>query len=193
MIRSWDEDDLDDAFAELRELPKPSPDLTNRIMEQVRDQQIDPPRSLRRSHIGMMCAVLVAGIAVLAIIIPQQEQHERIYEYSYDTEPSSDVRRVANATNEPQRMTRFVLVAPDAHSVALVGSFNDWRTDATPLRRSGPDGVWMVDVPLQTGRYTYLFVVDGHQWVPDPAAPTDAIAEFGQSNSVVTVVAPGPL
>ena len=42
---------------------------------------------------------------------------------------------------------RFAFSAPDAHSVAVAGTFNGWDTHATPLRREA-GGVWSVNVPL---------------------------------------------
>jgi 1,4-alpha-glucan branching enzyme len=46
-------------------------------------------------------------------------------------------------------MTQFVLIAPGAASVTVVGDFNDWSMSATPLERAG--GVWSVAVPLGPG------------------------------------------
>lgn len=82
--------------------------------------------------------------------------------------------------------TQFVLVAPDAQSVALVGDFNDWSASATRLVRQPGDGVWWVTVALPPGRYRYAFIVDGDNWRSDPNAPT-VEDEFGGSNSVVTI------
>jgi hypothetical protein len=82
--------------------------------------------------------------------------------------------------------TQFVLVAPGAASVAVVGDFNDWSLSATPLARQAGDGVWWVTVPLRPGRYRYAFVVDGASWRRDPGAP-GAEDEFGRPNSVVTI------
>lgn len=80
----------------------------------------------------------------------------------------------------------FTLVAPRASSVAIVGDFNDWNPHATPLVRTG-DGAWETRVRLAPGQYNYAFVVDGATWVPDPAAPKNAVDDFGSPNSVVTV------
>jgi hypothetical protein len=81
---------------------------------------------------------------------------------------------------------RFVVAAPGARTVTLVGSFNDWDPAATPLRAEASGGVWVVEVPLEPGRHEYAFVVDGERWLADPAAPT-AGGDFGTPNSVVTV------
>jgi hypothetical protein len=81
----------------------------------------------------------------------------------------------------------FVLAAPEARSVALVGDFNNWDRAATPMRRAGDGASWVVVVPLEPGRHLYGFVVDGSRWVNDPAAPLAADAAFGDRNSVVLV------
>ena len=69
--------------------------------------------------------------------------------------------------------------------MALVGDFNDWDSRATVLSR-GTGGVWSVVVPLQPGRFTYSFVVDGKVWHADPEAPL-ASHDFGRPSSVVYV------
>ncbi len=84
------------------------------------------------------------------------------------------------------RPVQFVLVAPAAATVSVVGDFNDWDTSATPLARTEGDGLWWVTVPLSPGRYRYSFVVDGTTWRSDPDAPA-VDDEFGRPNSVVTI------
>ena len=78
---------------------------------------------------------------------------------------------------------RFVLLAPGASTVSVVGDFNQWNANALPMRRLS-DGTWIVDVPIDPGRYAYAFVVDG-KIVIDPAAPR-AESEFGE-NSILMV------
>jgi hypothetical protein len=86
--------------------------------------------------------------------------------------------------------TQFVIVAPGARTVSLVGDFNDWDVAATPMRAAPDDGVWSVSVPLTPGRYRYAFLVDGATWLADPSAPRAADSDFGSPNSVVTVGQP---
>jgi predicted carbohydrate-binding protein with CBM48 len=81
---------------------------------------------------------------------------------------------------------QFVLLAPSANSVSLVGDFNDWDSARTPMR-AAPQGVWTVVLPLAPGRYRYAFLLNGSQWLADPTAPRAADDEFGGPNSVVTV------
>jgi len=82
---------------------------------------------------------------------------------------------------------KFVLVAPQAARVSLVGDFNRWDPAATPMQRTPTGGTWSVVVPLSAGRHEYAFVVDGKQWLPDPAAPLAPVDGFGTPNSVVLV------
>ncbi|NIM52607.1 MAG: hypothetical protein GTN78_05975 [Gemmatimonadales bacterium] len=82
---------------------------------------------------------------------------------------------------------QFVVVAPGAATVSLVGDFNDWSTSATPMQVVEGNGIWSVTVPLGPGRYRYAFLVDGSTWLSDPSAPRALEDDFGRPNSVVTV------
>jgi hypothetical protein len=82
---------------------------------------------------------------------------------------------------------KFVLVAPQAARVSLVGDFNRWDPAATPMERTPTGGTWSVVVPLRPGRHEYAFVVDGKQWLPDPSAPLAPVDGLGAPNSVVLV------
>ena len=85
---------------------------------------------------------------------------------------------------------RFVLYAPTARQVAVAGTFNQWDQNASPLARVGAGGVWAITLSLPQGHHQYAFVVDGAQWVPDPAAP-GVDDGFGRRNSMVAVTARG--
>ena len=80
---------------------------------------------------------------------------------------------------------KFVLVAPQAARVAVVGDFNGWDISATPAKRQ-PDGTWTTFVSLPPGRHVYSFVVDD-QFIRDPDAPRAPDDGFGQNNSVIVV------
>lgn len=82
-------------------------------------------------------------------------------------------------------LLQFVLVAPQAASVSLVGDFNDWDPGRSPMQTA--QGVWATAVRLAPGRYRYAFLVNGVEWRADPAAPSVHDDEFGTPSSVVTV------
>jgi 1,4-alpha-glucan branching enzyme len=82
---------------------------------------------------------------------------------------------------------RFVLVRPNARSVALAGTFNEWSTTVTPLSRQGTRGVWTVVVPLPPGEHVFMFVIDGSQWITPPLADDYVDDGFGAQNGVVIV------
>jgi hypothetical protein len=83
------------------------------------------------------------------------------------------------------RVIKFVLIAPQAARVAVVGDFNGWDDTMTPAVRQ-PDGSWSTFVTLRPGRHVYSFIVDG-QFIPDPTAPMAPDDGFGQNNSVIVV------
>lgn len=130
-------------------------------------------RTIRLSPLGAsgLAAAIVAAVLIGSSIV--------------DREAAPAPPRPAAAGDQVQ-MTQFVLVAPEARSVAVVGDFNDWNLSATPLVREAGDGMWWITLPLSPGRYRYAFVVDGTTWQSDPDAPA-AEDEFGRPSSVVSI------
>lgn len=105
--------------------------------------------------------------------------------------PGVELTPVVNAPVDPDdavQEIQFLLVAPDARSVSLVGQFNEWDAGATPMTFDAGHGAWHVSVPLTPGLYQYQFLVDGVKRVNDPAAPQVG-SDFGSPNSVLTVKA----
>ena len=62
----------------------------------------------------------------------------------------------------------FFCHAPEAERVSLIGDFNNWQPNATPMVRQ-PDGRWMASLELSHGYHEYVFLVDGSR-VLDPNA-----------------------
>lgn len=82
---------------------------------------------------------------------------------------------------------RFSLFSTKVKTIAITGSFNNWSMTADPLHDREGTGMWSITIPLPPGRYEYKFVIDGEEWIPDPANPTTVDDGFGGSNSVITV------
>ena len=78
------------------------------------------------------------------------------------------------------------LHAPEAHQVAVAGTFNKWKADANVLTKQ-ENGVWTISIPLKPGEYSYMFIVDGKAWVTDPNAETYSDDGFGNKNAVMRV------
>lgn len=147
------------------------------------------PRTLRVSPLAGLAAAAALALVTIGVGrdgIPgsaARESHDERVVATTDTGPYRPVSDAPRAV-APQQV-QFVLVAPSAKSVALVGDFNDWS--AVPLTPVQTGGAWTITVPLAPGRYTYNFVVDGTRVMPDPAAPEAPADDFGTPASVVTV------
>ena len=87
----------------------------------------------------------------------------------------------------PQRV-QFVLVAPDAKKVAVVGDFNGWDpSHAAYQAQHRGGGVWSVTAPVPVGHHRYSFIVDDSVWVADPSAPRVVDNDYGVENSALVV------
>lgn len=80
----------------------------------------------------------------------------------------------------------FSVKAQNAKKVTIVGSFNQWDTEKDILTDTDGDGIWSITLPLADGRYEYLFLIDGEQWLLDPAVPS-VDDGFGGRNSAITI------
>lgn len=82
---------------------------------------------------------------------------------------------------------RFVLAAPGAQRVAVIGSFNNWNATGWEMRRDPATGQWSLTTALPSGSFEYVFQVDGTATLPDPSAPLSADDGFGSRNSLLQV------
>ena len=179
--------------AELRRPRSPGPGFDGRVMAAVRAVPaplparawawLREPRVLALSPLGG--AAIAACLAVLAAAGVWGARRG-----SRDGSGAPAVAARAAAPAAPSVVT-FVLVAPQASTVALAGDFDGWDGARLPMRREAA-GIWTVDVPLTPGRYDYAFIVDGRRFVADPAAPRALGDDFGRPSSVVTVGSGAP-
>ncbi|MBN1899573.1 MAG: glycogen-binding domain-containing protein [Spirochaetes bacterium] len=80
---------------------------------------------------------------------------------------------------------QFKYFAPQAGSVNLAGSFNNWSMDSDPMEKDNT-GFWVLKKKLESGSYQYKYVVDGN-WTPDPMNSNTTDDGFGGVNSVIEV------
>ena len=78
-----------------------------------------------------------------------------------------------------------------ASSVWLTGDFVQWAPDvphgAIPFTL-GADTAWTGEHDFAGGTYQYKFIVNGSQWIPDPANPDTVPDGLGGENSVYNCV-----
>ena len=189
-----DDDQHDELIARIaEELRGPvalDPAFDARVMAHVRSAAPGPwrralrwwtePRPLRVSPLaGLASAAGIAALFVLGAVWLKPESPSPM---------AGHVAAIPAIPAEPgTEVVQFVLVAPRASTVAVVGDFNDWDPTRTPLQAEAAGGVWTVNVPLRSGEHQYAFVVDGKEWRPDPAAPRAVTDDFGSPNSVIVV------
>jgi hypothetical protein len=158
------EDDIvERVISHLRRPVAIDPGLDARVLREIADDappQASVRRPLRRFWPWIAAAAALAGVVLAR---PWTRGSDRTSPYTF----------------------QFVLVAPQAASVSLVGDFNDWDPTRSPMQTA--QGVWATAVQLAPGRYRYAFLVNGVDWRADPGAPSAVDDEFGAPSSVVTV------
>jgi hypothetical protein len=195
-LEGQDEEVINYVAQVLREEPmrKPQPSFDARVMASIRwgvtprgtralfDWFFRPRRVALSPIAGIALAAAFAGIAYLGAASATRRAVDR----AIARQSATLAAAARDADMAGKQLVQFVLVAPNATSVSLVGDFNDWKVGATPLS-SGSGNMWSVQIPLTPGRYNYIFMIDGKKLVPDPTAPRAPVDAFGQPNSVITV------
>ena len=144
----------------------PSAGFTDGVMERVAAER--PPRLRPASRTFVRKALPVAAAAVLAAGVGAGVMALRW------PKPAAEI------------LVRFSVQAPGASRVSLAGDFNGWQPGAFSLRPTREKGTWEITIPLRKGSvYTYDFVIDGEQWIPDPGSRTQVDDGFGGQSSVL--------
>jgi Carbohydrate-binding module 48 (Isoamylase N-terminal domain) len=177
--------ELNEVVAHLRQTPDVRQDWLNSVVHRVATQQVERP--VVRVAWRFTSWIPAAAAAVLCIAVGSGGTYVALGRRAPSTEGSPASVAASASSRSPQR---FVIVAPSAASVHLVGDFNEWDPVALPMRRRGNGSAWEVEVPLAPGHYTYAFVVDG-KLARDPSAAQAAGDDFGSPSSVLLVRANG--
>ncbi|MFH1231191.1 MAG: isoamylase early set domain-containing protein [Planctomycetota bacterium] len=82
---------------------------------------------------------------------------------------------------------RFVLKSSKANSVVVAGTFNDWSINCHFLKKVDENGTWIIILPLPPGRYQYMLIINGNQWLTPPEAEEYVKDGFGLINGVITI------
>jgi hypothetical protein len=169
--------------APLRAAERADPTFADRVMTAVREEGSATwwRRSLVLRVTPLSGLALAASLAAIALAGAELLS-------GWNRAP--DAPHHVASTRDTVHVVRFVIVAPGASSVVVVGDFNQWDVNAHHLDPAGANGVWSRSVLLAPGRHEYAFVIDGTRWVSDPAAAASIADEFGGESSVVTVGGP---
>jgi len=97
-------------------------------------------------------------------------------------------RAILPGAGEPRRsrVKDFMLQAPAAAGVYIVGDFNGWRIDAESKLWNSGKGLWQKRLALPPGRYRYKFVIDG-AWTPDPSNELAEPNPYGGVDSILEI------
>jgi len=164
------------AAADLLAAPVPGPSLESRIMAEIRR-----PAPSRLSRVaGWLATPHAVTFRVRPVWSLAFAAVAAVFTLFF-------ARDAGPQLGEHEGIAQFVGRFPNARSVHVVGTFNDWRRGTIALEDVRHDGVWTATVVLPTGTYEYMFVVDGERWVPDHLADRLVADDFGRENSVVIV------
>jgi hypothetical protein len=146
--------------------------------------RLNMPRTFTVKPLGW--SVLAASVALLAIF----GVNRAVDDVRVASKPivAAVFPKTATPAVKPPQRVQFVLVAPEAKKVAVVGDFNGWdASHASYQAQHRGGGVWSVTAPVPLGHHRYSFVVDDSVWVTDPMAPRVADNDYGVANSAIVV------
>ena len=190
---------LDRVVEELRELPASDEASVQRIVAAATAAEREPAlvrgsplaSPFRRTR-GMPMA-LAAGLVLAAAIggyVVGGRRTTTAPDVAHGAPPTTSAvvpaANGAHAESTP-RLTQFVLDAPRANRVSLVGDFNAWDAAATRLVRDPASGLWTTTIALVPGRHLYAFMVDDSTVTLDPGKPTTHDPDLGVRASVILV------
>lgn len=130
--------------------------------------------------------VAIGGATVLRLRTVPSSSDQAIMTVPRTSDLPVNARYASASVATAPRPIVFELDAPAAHSVQVLGDFNDWSRDASSLQR-GADGRWRITTLLPPGRYVYTFLVDGRRFTRDPARDAVEDRDFGVTGSEVVV------
>lgn len=137
--------------------------------------------------VAMSAILLIAAVSLPVSFLfgdlIQRNNELTINNAAISLEGEQPTRAAFGAASVEVGEATFIYRDESAASVALVGDFNNWNPNATPLVETAR-GLWTVNLELKKGTYEYLFVVDG-VFKTDPRANNFHDDGFGNVNAVL--------
>src|SRR5262245_13400832 len=170
-----DGDWLERARQAYEKTPPPEPGAKERLQQKLEAEPLPTPwrRLSRKLGAGLAWAAVILAVVATGVWLK-------------DRGASPVSQAVVDEGADTLQVVRFVLRAPEASRVSLVGDFNGWDKAAAPMQRED-SGMWVVSLPVTHGRHVYAYFVDQERWVSDPHAPLAPEDGFGVPNSVIVV------
>ena len=166
----------------LRDMPdrEPPPGLVDKILRSVQSKRISlwrrfflwaaTPRSLTISPIKFIPAAV--GVCVCLLLLSHFLPEQKLS---------------INQGKEKLVSVIFTFKHPQASSVSLIGSFNQWSPRGFEMSSPGEEKVWLLELKLPQGRHEYAFLVNGEVVLSDPTSPFTESDGFGNQNSIIFV------
>lgn len=130
-------------------------------------------------------SVVEAEDLTATVVVSQESKQEVREEAPVSIPLSQRMRDMVKESSQDILTTTFSIFAPEAQSVYVTGSFNDWSLDES-CRLNNENGTWKLILALKPGIYKYQFIVDG-KWQEDPGNAMKERNSFGDINSLVEV------
>lgn len=146
---------------------------------------------------------IVASVFGIGYIIGREHSFEEDEDWDSDDDSSTDIKSddsssatqagagataataAAAAVSGSEKLVAFEYKDEKATSCSVVGDFNDWNKDKTPLKLE--NGSWRCNISLKPGRHEYKFVVNNTDWITDPKGSETAPDKYGGRSSIITV------
>ena len=176
--------DLEKLGQALKHLPQEEPpyDLAAAVLKKVKPKQSSIWQRLRQwattPRTYTVSPLRLAPLATVLIVV-------LVLAGRFTT--MSPEQKTAELQTPKMVTIRFTFAAPQADSVALIGTFNLWSPERHVMHADRKSGTWELEVKLPAGRHEYSFLVDGNKAVPDPKAMFTKDDGFGNRNSIIIV------
>ncbi len=166
------------------EYPPIPPGLTRSVMNRINPARHSPwtrlktwlltPRTLRIAPVWQIGGTM--ALVCLVIITARTAPFGTAIQTGPPPEHSGEKTPVVHVI--------FRLNVAQAHEVALIGTFNNWKSKGYEMQKLPGGTTWTISLPLPGGRYEYAFIVDNKHLVADPESLIQQDDGFGNINSV---------
>jgi hypothetical protein len=174
-IKNFHDDFLKEKFNSLKKLTAPEnavKALYNKIAETGAEREKSVEHAPRRYPVRFK--IVFAVLATLMVCIP--------------TTYLLTKRLLKAETEANTYIVKFIYESREAHTVNLVGDFNNWDKDVIKMQKIENTNLWAAEVVLNQGLYKYLFLIDGEKWKVDPISQITVKDGFGRESSLIVLL-----